>query len=150
MHARVERESTSEEIIATVVKRLRGLRLLERCRLPETFPRLRQENEKLGKHRIQQDLQQKGVHADLITETIDARYGDTNEEALARQHLERKRIKKPENKKETARVVRVGSGIFNVDDLQDFHRGMYDESLTALERIEDEPHKEYAGCARRP
>jgi SOS response regulatory protein OraA/RecX len=44
--------------------------------------------------------------ARLIAETLEARYGQTNEEALAREHLERKRIRKPENEKETARVMR--------------------------------------------
>jgi len=37
---------------------------------------------------------------------VGARYGETNEETLAREHLERKRIKKPTNERETARVVR--------------------------------------------
>jgi hypothetical protein len=51
-------------------------------------------------------LQQKGVDKELIADTLDARYGQTNEEALAREHLEKKRIRKPENEKETARVMR--------------------------------------------
>ena len=121
MHARVEPGEHGEEIIATVVKRLREYGYLNDAAFAQTFSRLRQENEKLGQRRVRQDLQQKGVHADLITETIDARYGDTNEEALARQHLERKPIKKPENEKETARVVRrlVAAGFSTSDDLQD-------------------------------
>jgi len=64
---------------------------------------LRQQNEKLGVRRVRQDLQQKGVGSELIAETLEARYGQTNEEALAREHLERKRIRKPENEKEIAR-----------------------------------------------
>ena len=41
-------------------------------------------------------MQQRGVGAELIAETLEARYGQTNEEALAREHLERKRLRKPE------------------------------------------------------
>ncbi len=37
---------------------------------------------------------------------MDARYGETDEETLAREHLSRKRILKPESPKDTARVVR--------------------------------------------
>jgi hypothetical protein len=57
----------------------------------------------------------------LIAETLEARYGQTNEEALAREHLERKRIRKPENEKETARVMRrlVTAGFSTGHDLQD-------------------------------
>jgi regulatory protein len=49
----------------------------------------------------------KGVQAAVIGETLNAAYADVNEEELARQHLERKRVKKPANEKEAARVVRL-------------------------------------------
>jgi regulatory protein len=49
----------------------------------------------------------KGVQAGVIGETLDAAYADMNEEELARQHLERKRVKKPTNEKEAARVMRL-------------------------------------------
>ena len=83
--------------------------------------------------------------ADLINETIDARYGETNEEALAREHLERKRIRKPENEKETARVMRrlVAAG-FSTGTIYKILRkwDVPDEALAALERIEEEPREE--------
>ena len=88
------------------MERLKEYGYLNDAAFAETYARLRQENEKLGERRVRQDLQQKGVGAELIAETLDARYGATNEETLAREHLERKRIRKPENEKETARVMR--------------------------------------------
>jgi regulatory protein len=90
-------------------------------------------------------LQQKGVHADLIAETLDARYGQTNEEALARQHLERKRISKPNNEKETARIMRrlVAAG-FSPGVIYKILRqwNVPDESLAALDNLDEDPHVE--------
>lgn len=145
MHQRVEPGERGDEIVAAVVKRLKEHGYLNDQSFAETYARLRQENEKLGARRVRQDLLQKGVHADLIDETMDARYGETNEEALAREHLERKRIKKPENEKETARVMRrlVAAG-FSTGTIYKILRNwdVPDEALAALERIEEEPREE--------
>jgi regulatory protein len=112
MQQRAEFGERGEAAIAAVVKRLKEYGFLNDASYAETYARLRQQNDKLGARRVRSDLAQKGLKAELIEETVDARYGDTNEETLARQHLERKRIKKPENERETARVVRrlVGAG----------------------------------------
>jgi regulatory protein len=49
----------------------------------------------------------KGVHAEVIGKTLAAAYEDVNEEELARRHLERKRVKKPVDEKQAARVMRM-------------------------------------------
>jgi len=85
--------------IAQAIARLREHGYLDDAAFAETYARLRQEDEKLGQRRVAQDLRQKGVHNTLIAETLDARYGQTNEETLAREHLERKRLRKPENER---------------------------------------------------
>ena len=145
MQSHVEPGDRGEGVIAAVVKRLREYGYLDDAAFAETYARLRQENEKLGARRVRQDLRHKGVHSDLIDNTVDARYGETNEEALARQHLERKRIAKPTNEKETARVVRrlVAAG-FSTATIYTIlrHWDVPDSALTALEHIEDEPHEE--------
>jgi regulatory protein len=106
MQQRVEFGERGEAAIAAVVKRLKDYGFLNDAAYAETYARLRQQNDKLGARRVRNDLAQKGLKSALIEETVEARYGETNEETLARQHLERKRIKKPENQRETARVVR--------------------------------------------
>jgi len=94
---------------------------------------------------VKQDLQQKGIAGALITETLEARYGHTNEEALAREHLDRKRIKKPENPKETARVMRrlVGAG-FSTGVIYKILRqwDVPDEALAALDNLDHEPRED--------
>ena len=117
---------------------------LDDAAFAETYARLRQENEKLGVRRVRQDLQQKGVRHQLIAETLEARYGQTNEEALAREHLERKRIRKPENEKETARVMRrlVTAG-FSTGVIYTILRqwDVPEESLAALDNLDEERAK---------
>jgi regulatory protein len=106
MKMRAEPGERGETAVAKALLRLREHGYLNDAAFAETYARLRQENEKLGQRRVRQDLQQKGLAASLIDQTIDSRYGQTNEEALAREYLERKRMRKPENEKETARVMR--------------------------------------------
>ena len=145
MQRRAEPGERGEAVIGAAILRLREHGYLNDAAFAETYARLRQENEKLGVRRVRQDLQQKGVAGELITETLDARYGQTNEEALARAHLERKRLRKPENEKETARIMRrlVAAG-FSTGVIYKILRqwDVPDETLAALENLEDEPHGE--------
>jgi len=145
MKSRVEPGERGEAAITAVVARLREHGYLDDKAFAETYARLRQENEKFGQRRVRQDLQQKGVHSELIAETIEARYGQTNEEALARAYLERKRLRKPENEKESARIMRrlVTAG-FSTGVIYKILRNwdVPDEQLSALDNLDDEPHEE--------
>jgi regulatory protein len=142
MHTRVEPGDRGEAIVSTVVARLKEQRYLDDQSFAETYARLRQQNEKLGARRVRQSLSQKGVPVQIANEAVEARYADTSEEALARQHLERKRIRKPENEKETARVMRrlVAAG-FSAGIIYKILRqwSVPDESLAALDSLDDEP-----------
>lgn len=140
MRKRVEEGDAGEAKVEAVVTRLKEQRYLNDTDFAKTYTRLRQENRSFGKRRVQQDLIQKGVHANIINKTLDAAYENINEEELARRHVERKRIRKPSNEKETARVMRllVRAGfstgvIFKI--LKNWQ--VDDETLSALESIED-------------
>ncbi|MGA3045479.1 MAG: RecX family transcriptional regulator [Terracidiphilus sp.] len=145
MKTRVEPGDLGDAAIAAVVLRLKEHGYLDDAAFAETYARLRQQNEKMGQRRVRQDLQQKGIAKDLIAETIDARYANTSEEALAREHLERKGIRKPENPKETARVMRrlVTAG-FSTGVIYKILRqwDVPDEALAALENLDAYPHEE--------
>ncbi len=56
---------------------------------------------------MHQELVARGVHADIIEETLGKAYKDVPEEELARQFLARKRVSKPASQKEAARVMRM-------------------------------------------
>lgn len=140
MQQRVEPGDRGLAVIDAVVLRLREYGYLDDAAYAETFARLRQENEKLGARTVRQKLTQKGVSRALVEETIDARYAGVNEEALARQHVERKRLRKPENEKETARIMRrlVAAG-FSTGVIYKILRqwNVPEEALTALESVGD-------------
>lgn len=140
LSARVEPEESGATKVRAVLARLREYGYLNDASFAETYTRLRQENEKFGARRVRQDLHQKGVASSQIEEAVQARYGAVDEVALARQHLERKRIAAPTNEKETARVMRrlVGAG-FSTGAIRSVLRQwkVAEESLEALDNLED-------------
>lgn len=109
-----ERVLPDEEGAATVervIAKLKELSYLSDERFAADYARLRQENEKLGRRRVQQGLMQKGVPVAAVNQAIAAQYDEVDEAALAREYVARKRIRKPEGdreqvQKETARVMR--------------------------------------------
>jgi regulatory protein len=142
MQTRVEPGPRGEAVVEAVVARLKEHGYLNDQSFAETFTRLRQENEKLGARTVRQKLAQKGVPAQVANEAVAARYSDTDEETLARKHLEQKRIRKPANEKETARVMRrlVAAG-FSTGVIYKILRNwdVSDEALSALDNLTDEP-----------
>jgi regulatory protein len=145
MAARVEPDAHGEIALRNVVARLKEHGYLNDKSFAETYTRLRQENEKLGARRVRNDLRQKGVRAELIEEAVSARYGDTSEEALARDYLSRKRIPKPESPKDTARVMRrlIAAGFSTATIYKILRRwDVPEESLAALDNLETDPHEE--------
>ena len=139
MRSRVEPGERGEAAINNVLSRLKEYGYLNDAAFAETYARLRQENDKFGQRRVRQSLGQKGVASEIVNKVVEASYAQTNEETLARQHLERKRIRKPENEKETARVMRrlVTAG-FSTSVIYKILRqwDVPEESLAALDSIE--------------
>ena len=141
MKSKVEPGESGAARTDAVIARLKEYGYVNDTDYAAYYTRLRQENASLGKRRVHQDLTQKGVHAEVIAKTLDAAYEGVDEEDLARRHLERKRVKKPANEKEAARVMRalVRAGfsmgvIFKILKKWDID----DEALAALESIDEE------------
>ena len=141
MRNRVEEGEIGATKILAVVQRLEEHHYLDDPAYAEAYTRLRQDNEKFGKRRVQQELSRKGVNSAVISSTLDSAYENVSEEALARKHLERKRVKRPANDKESARVVRLlirggfsTAVIFKI--LKSWN--VTDETLAALETMDTE------------
>lgn len=141
LRRRVEAGESREATLDAVVSRLKEHRYLNDTSYAQDYAKLRQENASFGKRRVQQDLMRKGVHATVIAKTLDTAYENVNEEELARRHLERKRIRKPSNEKEAARVARMlmraGFGspvIFRILKKWDVE----EETLAGLEEMDEE------------
>lgn len=106
MRTRVEPGESGEAKVEAVVLRLKEHRYLDDTRYAADYTRMRVENERFGRRRVQQDLIQHGVHEQVIRKTLDAAYSELPEVELVRRYIERKRLRKPTNEKETARIVR--------------------------------------------
>ena len=89
-----------------VIAKLNPLPYISDERYAPDFARLRQENRSLGRRRVQQDLQNKGIAAPVIAEALESTYQGVDEVALVRQHIERRRLTPPTDDKSTARVMR--------------------------------------------
>jgi regulatory protein len=106
MRPRVEPGEAGHARVETVLARLLERGYLNDTAFAADYTRLRQEGAKFGRRRVQQDLQRKGVDGEVVATTLDTAYENVNDEELAKQFLDRKRMKKPANEKESARVVR--------------------------------------------
>jgi regulatory protein len=107
MRMRVGKQDNGDELMDRVVARLKDQKLLNDTNFATTYSAYRRDNEKFGSRRVVQDLKQKGVHGDVIAKAITAVYEGTDEQELARKFIARKRLKKPADQKQTARVFRM-------------------------------------------
>ena len=136
MRERVKQQEEGQLLVEVVTAKLKEQKYLNDSNYAESYARFRRENEKFGRMRVVQDLKAKGVHGDIIEKTVGATYQDVNEEKLAREYLQRKRIRKPATRHEAAKVfrslVRAGFGsrvIFRMLKAWEVD----EETITALE-----------------
>jgi len=123
-------------LVELIIRRLKDQGYLNDARYAAAYSSFRRDNEKFGRRRVITDLKVKGVHGDLIDQAVASTYDDVSDEAQARAYLRRKRLKKPADQKQTARIfrqlVRAGfasKSIFKILKSWDVD----DETLTALE-----------------
>lgn len=107
MRNKVLKQPDGPDLIERVVERLKEQSYLNDTQYAATYSSFRKENEKFGRRRVEQDLKIKGVHGDVIDKTLATTYADVDEEELARKFIARKRLKKPIDQKQTARIFRM-------------------------------------------
>ena len=108
MRARVE-ESASEygqTLIELVIRRLKDQGYLNDSQYAAAYTSMRRDNQKFGRMRVITELKTRGVHGDVIAKAIESVYEGVSEERQARDYLRKKRMKKPKDQKETARIFR--------------------------------------------
>jgi regulatory protein len=137
MRTRVAEQPEGEQLVEAVTARLKAQRYLSDSSFAASYSSNRRDNEKFGARRVEQDLRAKGVHPEVIGRALGEAYEGVDEEKLARQFIERKRIKQPQQQKDAARVfrmmVRAGFSsrvIFRI--LREWK--IEDETLSALEQ----------------
>ena len=138
LRPRVEAETEyGQTLIELVIRRLKDQGYLNDAQYASAYSAFRRDNEKFGRMRVITDLKAKGVHGEVIEKAVDSAYEDVNEEKQARNYLRRKRLHKPKDQKQTARIfrqlARAGFGsrtIFSILKKWDVDD---EETLTALE-----------------
>jgi len=141
MRQRVPEGEIGTLLVEMVILRLKEQKYLNDSNYAAAYSNFRRDNEKFGKRRVITDLKVKGVHADVIEKAVSEAYSSVDEQELARAFLKRKRLKKPQNDREAARVfralVRAGFGVgVAIKVLKNWH--VDDEVLTALQEEQDE------------
>ncbi len=123
-------------LVELIVVRLKNQGYLNDARYAAAYSSFRRDNEKFGRMRVVTDLKAKGVHGDVIEKAVSAAYEEVNDEKLARAYLRRKRLRKPADQKQAARIFRqlMRAGfqlktVFAILKKWDVD----DETLTALE-----------------
>ncbi len=107
LRQRVETESEiGQTLVELVIRKLKDQGYLSDAKYAAAYSAFRRDNEKFGRRRVITDLKIKGVHGEVLDKAVDSVYADVNEEKQAREYLKRKRLKKPQDKKQAARVFR--------------------------------------------
>jgi regulatory protein len=119
-----------------VIRRLKDRGYLNDSQYAAYFSSLRRDNQKFGRQRIVTDLKIKGVHGDVIDKAVDTAFAGVSEEKQAREFLRKKRLVKPKDQKEAARIFRqLARGGFGTKTIFTIlkHWNVDEETLTELE-----------------
>ena len=138
MRARVEDPESeyAETLVELVIRRLKDQGYLNDSNYAAYYTSMRRDNQKFGRGRVITELKTRGLHASVIEKAVESAYKSVNEEKQAREYLRKKRMDKPKDQRQTARIfrqlMRAGFArrtIFAILKKWDVD----DETLTALE-----------------
>ena len=107
LRRRVEAETEyGQTLIELVIRRLKDRGYLNDAKYAAAYSSFRRDNERFGRMRVITDLKTKGVHGEVIEKAVADTYDEVNDEKQAREYLRRKRLVKPKDQKQAARVFR--------------------------------------------
>ena len=95
-----------QTLIELVIRRLKDQGYLNDAKYAAAYSVFRRDNEKFGRMRVITDLKAKGVHGEVIEKAVASAYDAVNEEKQAREYLRRKRLARPKDHKQAARIFR--------------------------------------------
>ena len=104
---RVDMETEiGQTLIELVTRRLKDQGYLNDAKYAAAYSAFRRDNEKFGRRRVVTDLKAKGVVGDVLEKAVDASFAEVDEEKQAREYLRRKRLRKPRERNQAARIFR--------------------------------------------
>ena len=123
-------------LMELVIRRLKDRGYLNDAQYAAAYSFFRRDNEKFGRRRVITDLKAKGVHSEVIDKAVDAVYDEVSDETQAREYLKRKRLAKPKDQKQAARIFRqlIRAGFASKTIFAIFKKwDVDDQTLTVLE-----------------
>jgi len=93
-------------LVELVVRRLKDQGYLNDAKYAAAYSAFRRDNEKFGRRRVITDLKVKGIVGEVLEKAVDASFAEVDEEKQAREYLRRKRLEKPTDQKQAARIFR--------------------------------------------
>jgi regulatory protein len=107
LRRKVEAETEyGQTLIELVIRRLKDRGYLNDAKYAAAYSSFRRDNERFGRMRVITDLKTKGIHGEVIEKAVADTYDEVNDEKQAREYLRRKRLVKPKDQKQAARVFR--------------------------------------------
>lgn len=107
MRQKVDYESEiGRTLVELVTRRLKDHGYLNDAKYAAAYSAFRRDNEKFGRRRVVTDLKIKGVVGEVLDEAVENSFAEVDEEKQAREYLRRKRLAKPKDQKQAARVFR--------------------------------------------
>jgi len=135
LRQRVEADTEiGQTLVELIIRKLKDQGYLNDAKYAAAFSSYRRDNEKFGPRRVITDLKIKGVHGEVIEKAVDSAYGEIDEEKQAREYLIRKRLKRPADQKQAARIFRqlVRAGFRSKTIFTILKKWDVDEMLTTL------------------
>jgi len=150
MRTRTAHQPDSDALIEAVVGRLKQQRYLNDTNYATMYSVARRDTEKFGRMRVAHELKARGVHSEIVEKTVGESYAAVDEQKLAREFANRKRLKAPKDQKEAARIFRTmaRAGFSSRTIVQLLRQWkVEEETLTALEQereaaLESPPEEE--------
>ena len=108
MRARIEDAESEygQTLVELLIRRLKDQGYLNDSQYAASFSSMRRDNQKFGRMRVITDLKAKGVHGTVIEKAVETAFEEVNEEKQAREYLRKKRLEKPKDQKQAARIFR--------------------------------------------
>ena len=96
-----------QTLVELVIRRLKDQGYLNDSQYAAYFSSLRRDNQKFGRRRmVTESENQRRTRIDVIQKAVDAAYDGVSEEKQAREYLHKKRLEKPKDQKQAARIFR--------------------------------------------
>ena len=107
LRQRVDSDSEiGRTLVELVVRRLKDQGYLNDAKYAAAYSAFRRDNEKFGRRRVITDLKVKGIVGEVLDKAVEATFAEVDEEKQARAYLRRKRLEKPADQKQAAKIFR--------------------------------------------